>query len=112
MRLLSFLLFILSFLIVLSLGVKCYAETIVFEWSPEGYDQCMTCTFDLWKNEAVIESDIPKTQTRISITHTQEKAEDDYKLTAKNERQRSDFSRVVRIGDDNTPIITKITQIK
>ncbi len=89
-----------------------FSAEISFEWSPEGYDDCPGCTFDLWKNGNIISPDIPKTQTTISVPLIQEQGEDDYKLTAKNPQQRSAFSRVVRVGDDNFPVITKITQTK
>ncbi len=112
MKLSSWLLFILSFLIVFTLAIKTYAETIAFEWSPAGYEDCMTCTFDLWKNSNIIEPDIPKTQTTIAVPLIQEKPADEYKLTAKDGQQMSGFSRVVVVGDENTPIITNITQIE
>jgi len=91
---------------------KAFPADISFEWSPEGYENCMTCTFDLWKNENIIFPDIPKTQTTIAVPLLQEKAEDDYKLTAKDGVRRSGFSRVVRVGDENFPVITKITETK
>ncbi len=109
------LIFILSVLVFGSATVwidHIFSADISFEWSPDGYDGCSDCTFDLWKNENIIVPDIPKTQTTITVPLLQEKVEDDYMLTAKDRVQRSAFSRVVRVGDNNYPIITGITQIK
>lgn len=116
MRLHSWLLFILSFLIVFVLGIKidsCLSADISFEWSSYKPGECRDCTsYDLWKNHNIIVPDIPITQTGITIPLVQEQAEDDYALTAKNPQQRSGFSTIARVTEEETPIILKITQIK
>ncbi len=112
MKLWSWLLFIFSFLIVFTWGCS-YAAEISFEWSPYKSGECPGCTyFELWRNGDIINPSIPITQTEITISLVQDQEEDDYKLTAKNPQQRSGFSNVVRISDENFPVITRITQIK